>query len=129
MGGGPGRRTKQTARRTSDCRSLDTRAVIEEPDCEDEPENLTYSLDLDDVLLLDVSEGGATISKSPVAVNYTVDELTTIPSDNESHKVLVAIIPLEASISHITTPRKSPLAYLQVQVMPLPLFNTGLTAL
>ena len=65
-------------------------------------------------VLPEMSEGGAVVSKSPMAVNYTVDELTTIPSDGESHKVLVAIFPLEATISHITTPRKSPLAYLQV---------------
>ena len=62
----------------------------------------------------EISEGGAVVSKSPMAVKYTVDELTTIPSDGKSHKVLVAIVPLEAIISHITTPRKSPLAYLQV---------------
>ena len=61
-----------------------------------------------------MSEGAAVVSKSPLAVKYTVDELTTIPSDGKSHKVLVAIVPLEATISHITTPRKSPLAYLQV---------------
>jgi len=61
-----------------------------------------------------MSEGAAVISKSPMAVKYTVDELATIPSDGKSHKVLVAIVPLEATISHITTPRKSPLAYLQV---------------
>ncbi|KAF9653409.1 hypothetical protein BDM02DRAFT_1911688 [Thelephora ganbajun] len=68
------------------------------------------------VVLPEMSEGGAAISKSPMAVNYTVDDLTTIPSDDVSHKVLVAVIPLEASISHITTPRKSPLAYLQCSV-------------
>ena len=62
----------------------------------------------------EMSEGGAAISKTPMAVSYTVDELTTIPSDGESHNVLVAIVPFEATISHITTPRKSPLAYLQV---------------
>jgi len=56
----------------------------------------------------------AIVSKSPMAVNYTVDEYTTIPSDHLSHKVLVAIIPFEATISHITSPRKSPVAYLQV---------------
>jgi len=56
----------------------------------------------------------AIVSKSPMAVNYTVDEYTTIPSDHLSHKVLVAIIPFEATISHITSPRKSPTAYLQV---------------
>ena len=74
------------------------------------------SLESAPITLLEMSEGGAVISKSPMAVSYTVDELTTIPSDEQSHKVLVAIIPLEASISHITTPRKSPLAYLQVRI-------------
>jgi len=66
-----------------------------------------------------MSEGAAVVSKSPMAVKYTVDELTTIPSDGKSHKVLVAIVPLEATISHITTPRKSPLAYLQVWMSPV----------
>jgi len=56
----------------------------------------------------------AIVSKSPMAVSYTVEESTTIPSDHLSHKVLVAIIPFEAAISHITSPRKSPIAYLQV---------------
>ena len=65
-------------------------------------------------VLPEMSEGAAAVSKSPMAVKYTVDELTTIPSDGKSHKVLVAIVPFEAAISHITTPRKSPLAYLQV---------------
>ena len=58
----------------------------------------------------------AMVSKSPMAVNYTVDEYTTIPSDHLSHKVLVATIPFEATISHITSPRKSPIAYLQVGI-------------
>ena len=70
-------------------------------------------------ILPEMSEGGAVISKSPMAVNYTVGELATIPSDDESHKVLVAAFPLEASISHVTTPRKSPLAYLQVCIVLL----------
>ena len=65
-------------------------------------------------VLPEMSEGGAVVSKTPMGVNYTVDGLTTIRSDGESHKVLVAIVPFEAVVSHITTPRKSPLAYLQV---------------
>ena len=48
-------------------------------------------------------------------ISYTVEELTTIPSDGVSYKVLVAIVPFEAVITHIATPRKSPIAYLQVQ--------------
>jgi len=87
---------------------------------EDEDEDDDYceeyfdSLDLLDTALPEMSEGGAVVSKTPMGVNYTVDKLTTIRSDGESHKVLVAIVPFEAAISHITTPRKSPLAYLQV---------------
>ena len=68
--------------------------------------------------LLRMPEGGTAISKTPMGVNYIVDELTTIRSDGESHKVLVATVPFEATISHITTPRKSPLAYLQVCFPP-----------
>jgi len=67
----------------------------------------------------EISKGRAVVSRSPMAVKYTVDELTTIPSDGKSHKVLVAIVPLEATISHITIPRKSPLAYLQVRSSPV----------
>ena len=72
-------------------------------------------------MLPEMLEGGAVISKTPMAVNYTVDELTTIPCNDQYHKVLVAIVPLEATISHITTPRKSPLAYLQVCLQPVSL--------
>jgi len=49
-----------------------------------------------------------------MTVSYTVETLTTIPSNAILHKVLVATIPLEAVITHITTPRKSAIAYLQV---------------
>lgn len=74
-------------------------------------------------VLSEMSEGGAIISKTPMAVNYTVNEPTTIPSDDESHKVLVTVIPFEATISHITTPRKSPLAYLQVWPRPVSAYH------
>ena len=59
-------------------------------------------------------QSAATISKSPMTVSYTVDALTTIPSDGVSYKVLVATVPFEAVITHVTTPRTSPIAYLQV---------------
>ena len=71
------------------------------------------------LLLPALAQITAVVSKSPMAVSYTVDEYTTIPSDPLSHKVLVAIIPLEATISHITSPRKSPIAYIQVSTRPL----------
>ena len=54
------------------------------------------------------------ISKSPLSVTYTVEGKTTIPTDGQSHKVLVASLPLEAIVTHVTTPRKSTAAYLQV---------------
>lgn len=66
-----------------------------------------------------LAQSAAAILKSPMAVSYTVDALTTIPSDGVSYKVLVAIVPFEAVITHITTPRRSPIAYLQVWKMVL----------
>ena len=119
-------RTKQTARKTNSLRFLDLKAEIfgadsESDEAEDEDEGLNFdSTDFLDAVLPEMSEGGAVVSKTPMGVNYTVDELTTILSDGESHKVLVATVPFEAAISHITTPRKSPLAYLQVCSSPVP---------
>ena len=54
------------------------------------------------------------VSKSPLSVTYTVEGKTTIPTDGQSHKVLVASLPLEGTVTHVTTPRKSTVAYLQV---------------
>lgn len=56
------------------------------------------------------------INKSPLSVTYTVEGKTTIPTDGQSHKVLVASLPLEATVTHVTTPRKSTVAYLQCGV-------------
>ena len=78
------------------------------------------SADLLHAVLPEMLEGGAVVSKTPMGVNYAVEKPITILSDGESHKVLVATIPFEATISHITTPRKSPLAYLQVCSSPVP---------
>ena len=109
------KRTKQTARKST--MPAEPPAPVEDSSSsgfvdEDYEE---FFEDFSTTILQEMSEGGAAISKSLMALNYTVDELTTIPSDDESHKVLVAIVPLESVISHITTPRKSPLAYLQVR--------------
>jgi len=68
------------------------------------------------IISVQLMETTAIVSKNPMAVSYTIDEPTTIPSDHLSHNVLVAIIPFEATISHITNPRKSPIAYLQVGI-------------
>ena len=69
------------------------------------------------VLLSQLAQSAAAISKSPMTISYTVEALTTIPSDGISHKVLVATVPFDAVVTHVTTPLKSPIAYLQVLEM------------
>jgi hypothetical protein len=94
-------------------------------DDEDEDEDMSFDLFGDGAAppapapLAKLAKSAAAISKSPMAVSYTVEALTTIPSDGLSHKVLVAIIPSEAVITHITTPRKIPIAYIQVMNVTL----------
>ena len=61
-----------------------------------------------------LTQSSATISKNPMTITYTIEALTTVPSDGVSRKVLVATIPFEAVIMHIATPRQSPIAHLQV---------------
>lgn len=63
-----------------------------------------------------ILEPRGVISKSPLSVTYAVEGKTTIPTDGQSHKVLVASLPLEAAVTHVTTPRKSTVAYLQCTV-------------
>ena len=66
-----------------------------------------------------IMRSAAVVSKSPMAISYTVEALTTIPSDGISYKVLVATIPFEAFVTYITTPRRLPITYLQVISVPL----------
>lgn len=102
--------------------SLPSADKLEEEVDEDDDMGI-FSFDGDDGLqpmlhavpLPQLAQSAATISKSPMIVSYTVEALTTIPSDDLSYKVLVATVPLEAIITHIATPRKSPIAYLQVR--------------
>ena len=128
-------RTKMTARKStmfaieaaSEASLLSASDEDEDAEAEADGECGTYYCDSTESLtgaLPEMSEGGAVVSKTPMAVNYAVDELTTIPSDDQSHKVLVAVIPLEATVSHITTPRKSPLAYLQVCPPPVSVYRS-----
>lgn len=63
-----------------------------------------------------VYEGVAFVSKSPLAVTYTVEGESTIPSDGDSHKVSVVQLPFEATISRVTVPRQELLAYLQASI-------------
>jgi uncharacterized protein (TIGR02231 family) len=64
--------------------------------------------------LIPTAEGVAFVSRNPVSVSYAVDGKSTILSDGEIHKVSVAQLPFEASITHVTVPRQETLAYIQV---------------
>ena len=68
-------------------------------------------------LLPQLVQNAATISKNPMTVTYAVEALSSIPSCGVSRKVLVAIIPFEAVITHIATPRESQIAYLQASAL------------
>ena len=62
-----------------------------------------------------LAQSAAIISKSPMTITYTVEALITVPSDGVARKVLVATIPFESVITHMTAPRISTTAYLQVR--------------
>jgi hypothetical protein len=74
--------------------------------------------ELEDFLDVDppapIAEGVAFVSRNPDSVSYAVDGKSTILSDGEIHKVPVAQLPFEASITRVTVPRQETLAYIQV---------------
>lgn len=87
---------------------------------EEAEEEVDFELDEDDEDFVDyigpdpILEGISFVSKSPLAIIYTVDGATTIPSDGELHKVSVAQLSFDAKIFHVTVPRQEALAYIQV---------------
>ncbi|KAJ7062781.1 hypothetical protein C8F01DRAFT_1251594 [Mycena amicta] len=56
------------------------------------------------------------VTETPLAVSYAVEGATTIPSDGTAHQVAVAVLPFEAKITHICTPRLDARVYLQCNV-------------
>jgi hypothetical protein len=60
------------------------------------------------------SEAGTIIKETPLAISYSVDGLSSIPSDDVSHQVEMAILPFESKITHVVVPRKEARVYLQV---------------
>ncbi|CAK5280711.1 unnamed protein product [Mycena citricolor] len=67
------------------------------------------SEDFEEIAIPDVQSGPTTIvSETPLAMTYAVDGNTTVPSDGTAHQVSIAILPFEAKISHICTPRIDP---------------------
>ncbi|KAF7291781.1 hypothetical protein HMN09_01237900 [Mycena chlorophos] len=56
------------------------------------------------------------VTETPLAVSYSVEGKTTVPSDGTAHQVAVASLPFEAQITHICTPRVDARVYLQASV-------------
>ena len=60
------------------------------------------------------AEPTTVITETPLAISYSVEGESTIPSDGVAHQVSVAVLPFDAKISHVTIPRIEPRVYLQV---------------
>ncbi|EDR08579.1 uncharacterized protein LACBIDRAFT_296878 [Laccaria bicolor S238N-H82] len=56
------------------------------------------------------------VAETPIAISYSVQGESTIPSDDVVHQVVIAVLPFEATISYISVPRIEPRVYLQCQV-------------
>ncbi|KAJ6492563.1 hypothetical protein C8R47DRAFT_1013238, partial [Mycena vitilis] len=83
----------------------------------DQPEPLLDVDDFEDIAIPGALAGPTTIvTETPLAISYAVEGATTVPSDGTVHQVSVAVLPFEAKISHICTPRVDPRVYLQCHV-------------
>ena len=61
-------------------------------------------------------EPATSIAKeSPLFVSYRIDGQSSIPSDGDIHKVSIAELPFEASISHVVVPKIKAVVYLEVR--------------
>ncbi|KAI0037214.1 hypothetical protein K488DRAFT_39409 [Vararia minispora EC-137] len=56
------------------------------------------------------------VKESPLAHAYTVEGLSSVPSDNITHKVSIATLLLYADIQHVAVPKVKAVAYLQARV-------------
>ncbi|KAK7055911.1 hypothetical protein R3P38DRAFT_2849558 [Favolaschia claudopus] len=75
------------------------------------------SEDFEDIAVPNAMAGPTTIvTETPLAISYAVEGATTVPSDGTVHQVSIAVLPFEAKISHICTPRVDPRVYLQCHV-------------
>ncbi|KAJ7149928.1 hypothetical protein C8R46DRAFT_1008752 [Mycena filopes] len=73
--------------------------------------------DFEDIDIPGAQAGPTTIvTETPLAISYSVEGTTTVPSDGTVHQVTVAVLPFDAKISHICTPRVDPRVYLQCHV-------------
>ncbi|KAJ6543618.1 hypothetical protein DFH09DRAFT_1041079 [Mycena vulgaris] len=73
--------------------------------------------DFEEIAIPGAQAGPTTIvTETPFAISYAVEGSTTVPSDGTAHQVYVAVLPFEAKISHICSPRVDPRVYLQCHV-------------
>ncbi|KAJ6489052.1 hypothetical protein C8R45DRAFT_901974 [Mycena sanguinolenta] len=79
--------------------------------------SLTEIEDFEDIDVPNAMTGPMTIvTETPLAISYAVEGATTVPSDGTVHQVSIAVLPFEAKISHICSPRVDPRVYLQCHV-------------
>ncbi|KAJ6615886.1 hypothetical protein B0H10DRAFT_2435257 [Mycena sp. CBHHK59/15] len=84
------------------------------PEASDEQEQAE---DFEEIAIPGAQAGPTTIvTETPLAISYAVEGATTVPSDGMAHQVSVAVLPFEAKISHIVTPRVDARVYLQCHV-------------
>ncbi|KZV76705.1 hypothetical protein PENSPDRAFT_646156 [Peniophora sp. CONT] len=54
--------------------------------------------------------------ESPLFISYKIDGESSIPSDGEDHKVSIADLPFQATISHVVVPKVKAVVYLEAKV-------------
>lgn len=61
-----------------------------------------------------VTEPATVVNETPLAISYSVERASTIPSDDVAHQVSVAILTFEAKVTHVAIPKVEAQVYLQV---------------
>lgn len=63
-------------------------------------------------------EPATSIAKeSPLFISYKIDGESSVPSDGEAHKVSIAEMPFEVTISHVVVPKIKAVVYLEVRCL------------
>ncbi|EKM77950.1 hypothetical protein AGABI1DRAFT_129739 [Agaricus bisporus var. burnettii JB137-S8] len=81
--------------------------VIPFPDGDEDEEGTNYG---------DEERPAKLVNQTPMALSYTVQGKSSIPSDGKNHVVTIAVLSFETSIDYISVPKVEPRVYLQCQV-------------
>ncbi|XP_006458934.1 hypothetical protein AGABI2DRAFT_177067 [Agaricus bisporus var. bisporus H97] len=81
--------------------------VIPFPDGDEDEEGTNYG---------DEERPAKLVNQTPMALTYTVQGKSSIPSDGKNHVVTIAVLSFETSIDYISVPKVEPRVYLQCQV-------------